>query len=157
MWRIKMLSMATIAAGVVGGCATEGSQPTQQLTRAQTLVEQAEKAQAQRYAPQDLQRARDELAAAETASSTGKYDAARSDAQSAAVDADLATARASAAEAKRASREADQSNATLQQESEHRNGGSAPPPPTPRSDLEAYPPAPPAAMPSPPETQPNPH
>ena len=83
MWRFTMLSMATIVAGILGGCATEGPKPTEQLTKARTLVEQAEKAQAQRYAPRDLEQARTELMAAETASSAGKYDSARSDAESA--------------------------------------------------------------------------
>ena len=61
--------------------------------------------------------------------------------------------------AERAAREAHQANATLQQESERPADGNAgpPPPSTPRSDLDAYPPAPPTATPAPLETQPNPH
>ena len=160
-----MLPAAAVLYGVVAGCATQGPKPTEELTKAHTLVQQAEKAQAQRYAAPDLQRARDELNSAEVANTKGDYDVARSYAESAAVDADLATARASAGEALGAAHEAQQSNSVLQQESERATRGgasSSAAPPAPRSDLEAYPPAssaPPAPPPpeaSAPEPQANP-
>ena len=155
--------MAAAVYGVIAGCATQGPQPTEELTRARTLIEQAEKAEAQRYAAPDLQRARDELSSAEVANSKGSYDAARNYAESAAADADVAAARASAGEALRASHEAGQANSTLQQESQRavESSSGTPPAPTTRSDLQAYPPAsparpaPPTDM-SPPEPQPNP-
>ncbi len=101
---------ALLACLTLDACVAEGPQSAE-LTRARTLVEQADKAHAQRYAPEDLQRARDELGAAETANNQGHYDLARSDAESAAVDADVATARASAGEAQRAAAEVKRSNA----------------------------------------------
>ena len=147
------------ACGAIGGCASEGPQPTAELTKAHTVIEQAEKAQAQRYAAPDLQRARDELSSAEVANSKGSYNAARTYAEAAAADADVASARASAGEALRAAQEAREGNSTLQQESNRAlESGKSPPP---RSDLQAYPAAP-AAAPAPPppassEPQTNPH
>ena len=153
-----MLPAAAVLCGLVGGCATQGPQPTEELTKARTLIEQAEKAQAQRYAAPDLQRAREELSSAEIANTKRDYDVARSYAESAAADADVATARASAGEALQAAHEAQKSNSVLQQESERAvQGGatSSAAPPAPRSDLEAYPSAPAATpVPPPPGTSP---
>jgi hypothetical protein len=160
--RPSIILITAAAVGVVaGGCATQGPQPTEQLTKARTLIEQAEKAQGQRYAAPDLQRARNELSSAELANNKGSYDEARTYAESAAVDADLASARASAGEALHAAHEAQQSNSALQQQGEHATGGSgatAPPSPAP-SDVESYPrapsgpPAPPPPESSPPEPE----
>jgi primase-polymerase (primpol)-like protein len=121
------------------GCATQGPQPTEQLTRARTLVKQADKVQAQRYAAADLQRAHDELTQAEAASGQGHYDAARDLAESAAVDADVASAKEAAGEAGHAAEEIHRSNATLAHESERADqaeaSGAAPPPAPPPQTL----------------------
>jgi Domain of unknown function (DUF4398) len=153
MRALTVLTTIAAACGMVAGCATEGPQATEaQLTRAGTLIEQAEKSQAQLYAADDLQRARDELRAAQVANSKGSYDAARTDAESAAADADVAAARASAGEALRAAHEARQGNSVLQQETERGAIGSSATPKTPTSDLEVYPPAAPAPAAPPPDT-----
>jgi hypothetical protein len=102
----------------LGGCATQGLQPTDEMTRARALIEQADKAGAQRYAAADLQRAHDELRNAERATGEKKYDDARRYAESAEADAAVATARASAGEAQRAAHEVTQGNETLRQESD---------------------------------------
>src|ERR1700731_585928 len=57
-----------------GGCATQGPQTTQEMTRAKTLIEQADRAGAQRYAAADLQRAHDQFSNAERANGEKKYD-----------------------------------------------------------------------------------
>jgi hypothetical protein len=88
------------------------------MTRAQTIIEQADKAGAQRYAAADLQRAHDELSYAQKANAEKKYDEARRYAESAAADADVATARASAGDAERAAHETTQSNEELRQAAE---------------------------------------
>ena len=80
------------------------------MTQARTLVEQADKANAQRYAAADVQRAHDALNSAERNFGERKYNAARADAESAAVDADVATARAEAAEAQHAATEVTRGN-----------------------------------------------
>jgi len=99
------------------GCATEKSKPTQELTKARTVIEQADKGNAQRYAAADLQRAHDELSSAEQAANKRKYDEARRMAEKAEVDADLATARGNSGEAQRAAQEIRRSIDTLKQES----------------------------------------
>jgi hypothetical protein len=65
--RIITLFLMACVCGLGAGCASQGPIPTEQLTTARTLVAQADKADAQRYAPADLQRAHDELASAEQA------------------------------------------------------------------------------------------
>lgn len=111
-------AVALVTCALSAGCATEGNVPTQQLTQARTLVEQADKANAQRYAPADLQRAHDELASADKAVTDRKYEDARRYAEKAQVDADLASARASSGEAQRAAQEVNRSIDSLKQESE---------------------------------------
>lgn len=91
-------AVALLAAAAMGGCASQ-PKPTAQLVRASTLVSEAEKNEAQRYAAADLQRARDELSNAQTAESDGKYDSASRLADRAAADADLASARAASGKA----------------------------------------------------------
>jgi len=132
MQPLRLIASAALCA-VTAACAS-GPKPTEQLARAHTLVEEAEKSQAQRYAPADLQRARDELQLADAANGNGKYDIARSDAESASVDADLASARASEGEARRAANDARQSNAVLEHE-EQTPGAPAVRP----QDLQQYP------------------
>jgi hypothetical protein len=115
--RLGLISATVLLCGVAGGCATEGPPPSEQVTRARTVIEEADKAGAQRYAAGDLQRAHDELGDAEKANADGKYSDARRYAEAAEVDAELATARASAGEAERAASEVAQANETLRQES----------------------------------------
>jgi hypothetical protein len=117
--RIGILSVTALLA--VSGCATQGPQPTEQLTRARTVVEQADKSgAAQRYAAADLQRAHDELNDADKANGAKKYDEARRYAEAAEVDADVATARANASEAQRAATELRRSLDSLQSESQRK-------------------------------------
>lgn len=156
MLRITLISTALAAGVLAGGCAVEGPQPTAQLASARTLVAQADKSQAQRYAAADLQRAHDELSEAETANGQRHFTEARNFAEAAAVDADLASARAQAGDAERAAHEVEQSNATLRQESRRAGTGSdAPPPPNP-PDMQSYPPAPQAPA-VPPDNSTGPH
>ncbi len=99
------------------GCASEGPKPTDELTKAHTIVEQADKAgTAQRYAAADLQRAHDELSDADRLSGQKKYDEARSFAQRAEVDADLAVARGSSGEQRKAAEDVTKANDALRQE-----------------------------------------
>jgi hypothetical protein len=111
-----------------GGCATQGPQPTEEMTRARTLIEQADRTGGQRYAAADLQRAHDELNNADRANAEKKYDEARRYAEAAAADADVAAARAAAGDAQRAAQEVAQSNQTLRQESARGTPSSAPHP-----------------------------
>jgi Domain of unknown function (DUF4398) len=124
-----------IAGSALGaGCASEGPRPVEQLTRARTLIDAADRGgNAQRYAAADLQRAHDELANANSADSAGKFNESRAYAESAAADANLAAARGAAGEAKHASSEVAQSNSSLATEADRAADASsvmpAPPPP----------------------------
>ena len=111
---------------VAVGCASEGVKPSDELTKAHTVVEQADKGgNAQRYAAADLQRAHDELSDADRYDAQKKYDEARYFAQRAEVDADVAVARGNSGEAQKAAADVAQSNNTLQQETQ-RNDASGP-------------------------------
>ena len=109
-----------------GGCASQGPKPNDELTKAHTVVEQADKGNAQRYAAADLQRAHDELSQAERYAAERKYDEARHFAQRAEADADVAVARGNSAEAQKSAQEVAQSNSTLRQESERNTTGNNP-------------------------------
>jgi hypothetical protein len=88
------------------------------MVRAKTLIEQADRSPAQRYAAADLQKAHDELSNADKANADKKYDDARRYAESAAADADVAQARGAAGEAEHAAQEVKKSNETLRSESQ---------------------------------------
>jgi hypothetical protein len=108
------------------GCASQGPKPTDELTKAHTVIEQADKGgAAQRYAAADLQRAHDELSDADRYDGQKKYDEARYYAQRAEVDADVAVARGNSGEAQKAAADVAQSNNDLQQETQ-RNDAAGP-------------------------------
>lgn len=116
--RKSLFAAGVLLCGLSAGCATQGPKPTEEMTRASTLVQQADKADAQRYAAADLQRAHDELNNADKANAEKKYDEARRYAEAAEADADVAQARGAAGEAARAAREVQEGNQTLRQETE---------------------------------------
>jgi hypothetical protein len=110
-----LCALGLLGASALGGCATE-PKPTAQLVRASTLVSEAEKDGAQRYAAADLQRARDELSEAHTAESEGKNDRALRLAERAAADADLASARTASGKAQQSAGQVHRSIDTLRQQ-----------------------------------------
>ena len=113
--RASAFAAALLGAAVLGGCASQ-PKPTEQLVRANTLVGEAEKSEAQRFAAEDLQRARDELSNAQTAESDGKYDSALHLADRAAADANLASARAASGKAQQSAEQVRHSIDTLKQQ-----------------------------------------
>ena len=98
------------------GCSSEPERPTEQLTRAQTLIEQAEKSGAQRYAAAELESARNKLQTANKAADDGKQERATELATEAALDAELAAARAASGEAQKAAQEVGRSTEQLREE-----------------------------------------
>lgn len=89
------IAAACVLGALIAGCASEPSrQTTADLSRAHTLVAEADRSGGQEYAPADLQKARDEAQQADQLAGHG--DAERADwlANEAAVDAQLADARA---------------------------------------------------------------
>ena len=123
-------------AALAAGCASP-PRPTEEMTRARTLIEQAEQNGAQRYAAADLQEARDKLQQSDQAANKGNTRDAQWLATEAAADAQLASARAGSGKAQEASRQVDQDLATLRNQTAQ---GPAIPPPPP--DLPPPPPPP---------------
>ena len=121
-----LLTAGTLVAVTSFGCASEGPKPTDELTKAHVVIDQADKSgTAQRYAAADLQRAHDELSAAERLSAQKKYDEARAQAQRAAVDADLALARGNSSEQQKAAEDVVKANDTLSQEIQRKEADGA--------------------------------
>lgn len=128
---VQRFLIAACPALLLAGCAGEAEKPTEDMTRATTLISQAEKAGAQQYAAAELQQARDKLSAANKAVEDGKEDTAKRLAQQAAVDAELANARTATGQAQRAAEEVSKGTSTLQQEAD-RNPNATDPAATPR-------------------------
>jgi len=101
----------------VAACASHGSKPTVELTKARALVAQADKSgTAQRFAPADLQRAHDELSDAEQLDKQEQYDEARAKAERAEVDANLALARGNSQQEQKSAADIAEANNTLRQQ-----------------------------------------
>ena len=115
-------AVGVLTTTALAACATEGPPPSDDLAKAQAMVQQADKANAQRYAGADMQRAHEELQTAERLNGEHKYDAARRSAQAAAADANLALAQSAAAEAQASAQELAKSNETLRQEANRPEG-----------------------------------
>ena len=118
----RVAVVGVLTATALAACATEGPPATEDLAKAQAMVQQADKANAQRYAGADMQRAHEELQTAERLNGERKYDAARRSAQAAAADANLALAQSAAAEAQASAQELAKSNETLRQEANRPEG-----------------------------------
>ncbi|QSX79640.1 DUF4398 domain-containing protein [Agrilutibacter solisilvae] len=89
--------MALVLCSALSGCASLPP-PTGEMAAAQQAVSRADNADADQYAPQQLQAARNELAQAQAAMAAGDDDEARRLAALASADADLALARSRAAQ-----------------------------------------------------------
>jgi hypothetical protein len=115
---VQLRLAALTAVGLIFTACASAPPPSQDVTRARTLIEQAEKAGAQRYAAVELESARDKLAQAAEASKDGKQEVANARAAEAVADAELANAKTLSAEARRAADELQRSTETLRQETE---------------------------------------
>jgi hypothetical protein len=120
-------AVTVCAALVFTGCAS--NRPVAEITRARTLIEQAEKAGAIQYAPVELDQARNKLRLADAAAEEGKDEEARARANEAAAGAELAQAKAASSAAGKAAAEVERSTDTLQRESQR--SSTAPQTPTP--------------------------
>ncbi|ALN62959.1 putative lipoprotein [Lysobacter antibioticus] len=89
--QIRLPLLAAVLASGLAGCASTPP-PTGELSSAQQAVMRAADADADQYAPQDLNAARTALSAAQAALSQGKDEDARRLALAAAAEADLAYA-----------------------------------------------------------------
>lgn len=90
--QIRLPLLAAVLASGLAACASTPP-PTGELSAAQQAVQRADDADADQYAPQDLNAARSALSASQGAMSQGKADDARRMALIATAEADLALAR----------------------------------------------------------------
>lgn len=111
----RFLTFALLVA-LASGCASAPPKPTKEFTQAQSLIEQAEKAGAQRYAAADLQAARDKLQASSKAAEKGNKEEASQLATEAALNAQVATARTSSGKAKQAAEQATKATEAARQQ-----------------------------------------
>ena len=88
----KVLVAAAAIIPLLAACALGEPRPAEDLARAQSLVQQADAANAQRYAAAELNSARDKLQQAQSADKEEQNDVARRRANEAAADAELAAA-----------------------------------------------------------------
>ena len=133
----KIILYCAVSALALTGCATEERhQQVADISRAQTLVDQAEQAGAQQYAAADLEAARNKLQVAQNKKTDDEV--AQRLAQESAADAEVAVARTRAAKAQQAGTQLNAGHESLREEA---NGQpQQAPPPTPPA-----PPAPPIA------------
>ncbi len=117
MNRHTLLAASLAGALALAGCASQPERPSAEMTRAQTVIDQAEKkAETQQFAASDLQQARDKLNQAELAAKDGRNAEAERLAMQASLDAEYASAKAGNAEAEKAAEELERSIEALRQE-----------------------------------------
>ncbi|MEN1929612.1 DUF4398 domain-containing protein [Luteimonas sp. MJ204] len=96
-FQIRLHGACLVLAVALAGCATLPP-PTAELSAAREAVARADAADAQQYAPQDLDRARTALSRAQAAMTAGKERDARALAGLSEASADLASARSAQAQ-----------------------------------------------------------
>jgi len=117
MRRFPLLTWSVLAGAALAGCANPPL-PVAEYARAQTLVQQAERNQAQQFAAVDLERARKQLQQAHKAMDAREAELAERYASEAALDAELALARSAAAQAEKSAAELSASIKDLRAESQ---------------------------------------
>lgn len=110
------LAIIVMGATLLGGCASNGERPTAQLSRAESLIDAAERSGAPKYGATALERARGKLAAAKRATDDGDNTEAFQLASEAELDARLAAAQADRGKAEVALREINASMNSLRRE-----------------------------------------
>lgn len=109
-------AMALALTFTVAGCAS-APRPVEEMSRARTLIEQADQAGAQQFAAADLQRAREHLHSAEAADKEKDGVTAKQHALQASADAELAAAKARQGKAEQAAKEVQDGVSALDKES----------------------------------------
>jgi hypothetical protein len=107
--RIGVALSTTVAAVLLSACSPDPNLPTSEMKRAQSAIEHAEKAGAQRYAMTDLQQAKAAYKLADDARHQGNADASRVHAMEAVTLAARAATLASNGEMQRADAQAETS------------------------------------------------
>lgn len=105
-----------VLAATLAGCASNEPRPTEELTRARTLIEQARESGAYQFAATEVQSAQDKLAKAESAADKERHADARRLAVESSLDAELAVAKSRSGKAEAAAEQVAASVETLRQE-----------------------------------------
>lgn len=105
-----------VLAATLAGCASNEPRPTEELTRARTLIEQARESGAYQFAATEVQNAQDKLAKAESAADKERHADARRLAVESSLDAELAVAKSRSGKAEAAAEQVAASVETLRQE-----------------------------------------
>jgi hypothetical protein len=113
----KSLGAAASVSLLLAACGS-APRPAEELASAKSLVQQADAANAQRYASAELNESRNKLHQAEKADAENKSDLARRSANEAAAEAELASALARSREVERVRAEQQKSLATLREEAQ---------------------------------------
>ncbi len=112
---VMMVGLAAL--GALAGCqSAPPAELTQQMTRTETSIDQAQQGGAQQGALTELQQAKDKQAKAQTALEKKEYEVALRLAQQAQVDAQYAQAKSQAAQAATAAREVQRGISSLRDE-----------------------------------------
>lgn len=109
----KTLLYCVASALAIGGCASE-RQPTVEISRARSLIDQANQTGAQQFAAADIEAAHNKLQQAEAKHTD--HDVAKRLADEASIDAEVATARTQAGKAQQALNQVEAASDTLRQE-----------------------------------------
>ncbi len=122
--RNTAIAVAAALAALGVGCGSNETRPTEELTRARTLIDQAERTGGRQFASAELQMAREKLRRADAAAQEEEHAVARRLAVEASLDAELAAAKSRSGQAEAAAEEIAASVSTLRDEAA-RSGGNA--------------------------------
>lgn len=133
MQKRNAAAIAVIAAlAALGtGCGSNEPRPTEELTRARTLIDQAERTGARQFASAELQMAHEKMRRADAAAEEEEFVVARRLAAEASLDAELAAAKSRSGQAEAAAEEVAASVATLRDEAARSGSATTPSSPPP--------------------------
>ena len=123
------IAVAAVLAALGAGCGSNEARPTEELTRARTIIDQAERTGARQHASSELQMAHEKLRRADAAAEEEENAVARRLAVEASLDAELAAAKSRSGQAEAAAEEVAASVSTLRDEAA-RSGSSTNPSPS---------------------------
>ncbi len=124
--RHTAIAVAAALAALGAGCGSNEPRPTEELTRARTLIDQAERTGARQFASAELQMAHEKMRRADAAAEEEEHAVARRLAVEASLDAELAAAKTRSGQAEAAAEEIAASVSTLRDEAARSGGNTNP-------------------------------
>jgi hypothetical protein len=132
--RNAAIAVVAALAALGAGCGSNEARPTEELTRARTLIDQAERTGARQFASAELQMAHEKLRRADAAAQDEEHAVARRLAVEASLDAELAAAKSRSGQAEAAAEEVAASVATLRDEAARSSSSTNPTPSQPSKE-----------------------